>query len=365
MHAMIRASMIRASMMAAAATATLTSTGCLDPLVSDKPMASANLLKKGTVVPLASGNADLKSQIANHDGINDADPTTIPLLTSQIDGSTTINYWSFGAMTTAPSPMYMLVDDKGALCKDHPPFVDALPGDPAYSAIHTLFNVQTTGTYQGEIITTSQALADAIDLGLVLAPVLRDPLQGPNNMTIGRHQVSPIVLPDTKIALTPDPMGNTASTTTVYGHGVAAGMFVFGGPAGEQPGSFIQPTDRVSYLREPAGDGSYNVKRPIFQAKRPPEADSQMLPAGPGTDYIALSVGTVVPTSVRVVPVHETLISIHPEWRGHSYFVVEDDIIIVDSGYRIVKLKLDLRRKASSYRVDFLNLALKLGRRLE
>jgi hypothetical protein len=47
-------------------------------------------------------------------------------------------------------------------------------------------------------------------------------------------------------------------------------------------------------------------------------------------------VGTVIPTSVRVVPVHETLISIHPEWRGHSYFVVEDDIIIVDSGYRIV-----------------------------
>jgi peptidoglycan hydrolase-like protein with peptidoglycan-binding domain len=47
-------------------------------------------------------------------------------------------------------------------------------------------------------------------------------------------------------------------------------------------------------------------------------------------------VGTVIPTSVRVVPVHETLISIHPEWRGHSYFVVEDDIIIVDSGHRIV-----------------------------
>jgi hypothetical protein len=50
----------------------------------------------------------------------------------------------------------------------------------------------------------------------------------------------------------------------------------------------------------------------------------------------ALSVGTVVPTSVRVVPVHETLISIHPEWRSHSYFVVNDDIIIVDSGHRII-----------------------------
>ena len=52
----------------------------------------------------------------------------------------------------------------------------------------------------------------------------------------------------------------------------------------------------------------------------------------------ALTVGTVVPTSVRVVTVHDTLISIHPEWRGHSYFVVNDDIIIVDSGHRIVAM---------------------------
>jgi peptidoglycan hydrolase-like protein with peptidoglycan-binding domain len=50
----------------------------------------------------------------------------------------------------------------------------------------------------------------------------------------------------------------------------------------------------------------------------------------------AVRVGTVVPTSVRVVEVPEVLIGIHPEWRGHYYFVVNDDIVIVDREHRIV-----------------------------
>jgi peptidoglycan hydrolase-like protein with peptidoglycan-binding domain len=52
----------------------------------------------------------------------------------------------------------------------------------------------------------------------------------------------------------------------------------------------------------------------------------------------SLSVGTAVPSSVRVVEVPETLIEIHPEWRGHMYFVVHDDIIIVDHDHRIIAL---------------------------
>jgi peptidoglycan hydrolase-like protein with peptidoglycan-binding domain len=30
------------------------------------------------------------------------------------------------------------------------------------------------------------------------------------------------------------------------------------------------------------------------------------------------------------------LIQIHPEWRGHQYFVARDEIVIVDSGHRII-----------------------------
>jgi hypothetical protein len=50
----------------------------------------------------------------------------------------------------------------------------------------------------------------------------------------------------------------------------------------------------------------------------------------------ALSVGTAVPTSVRVVEVAPAIIEIYPQWRGHMYFVVNDEIIIVDRNHRIV-----------------------------
>ena len=50
----------------------------------------------------------------------------------------------------------------------------------------------------------------------------------------------------------------------------------------------------------------------------------------------ALNVGVSVPRSVRVVDVPPTLIEIYPQWRGHQYFVVHDDIVIVDRSRRIV-----------------------------
>jgi hypothetical protein len=52
----------------------------------------------------------------------------------------------------------------------------------------------------------------------------------------------------------------------------------------------------------------------------------------------ALSVGTTVPTRVRVVAVPPRLIEIHPAWRGHMYFVVGDQIIIVDRRHRIIAI---------------------------
>jgi Protein of unknown function (DUF1236) len=52
----------------------------------------------------------------------------------------------------------------------------------------------------------------------------------------------------------------------------------------------------------------------------------------------SLSAGTTVPTSVRVVAVPPTLIEIYPEWRGHMYFVVGDQIIIVDRSHRIIAI---------------------------
>src|SRR5206468_5249101 len=49
-----------------------------------------------------------------------------------------------------------------------------------------------------------------------------------------------------------------------------------------------------------------------------------------------IRVGTVVPTSVRVVEVVPVLVEVHPEWRGFFYFIVNDQIIIVDRNHHII-----------------------------
>jgi hypothetical protein len=52
-----------------------------------------------------------------------------------------------------------------------------------------------------------------------------------------------------------------------------------------------------------------------------------------------ISVGTVVPRTVKFVTVPETLVRIHPQWRGYVYFIVDDEIIIVEPRtYKIVTI---------------------------
>ena len=45
-----------------------------------------------------------------------------------------------------------------------------------------------------------------------------------------------------------------------------------------------------------------------------------------------------MPSGVRIVEVPPTLIDIHPEWRGHSYFVVRDEIVIVDRDRHVMAI---------------------------
>jgi type IV secretory pathway VirB10-like protein len=49
-----------------------------------------------------------------------------------------------------------------------------------------------------------------------------------------------------------------------------------------------------------------------------------------------ISVGTVVPTTVRVVELPPVLIEYYPDWRGYLYFVYNDEIIVVDRNHHIV-----------------------------
>jgi len=83
--------------------ATGVATGCrLDPLVKDKPGASAHLLPKGSQVPPATDNPDLRVQINLNDGVDDAvlamTMGVIPRGTGLSAGNP-VPFWSFGPAT--------------------------------------------------------------------------------------------------------------------------------------------------------------------------------------------------------------------------------------------------------------------------
>jgi hypothetical protein len=54
--------------------------------------------------------------------------------------------------------------------------------------------------------------------------------------------------------------------------------------------------------------------------------------SAPRVDHVdfSLSVGTPVPRSVRIVTVPREIIEIEPQWRGYEYFMVVDQVVIVN-----------------------------------
>ena len=69
------------------------------------------------------------------------------------------------------------------------------------------------------------------------------------------------------------------------------------------------------------------IRQDIFSGSNVPRVDNV---------NFSLRTGTIVPNEVRIVEVPETLVAIHPEWRGDQYFVVRDDLVIVDRDHRII-----------------------------
>jgi len=272
----------------AAAAAVIGTTGCLDPLVKDTPGASTHLLPAGTTVPNAVDNPDLKVQITLNDGLDDATfmaNAGVVLRGTGMSGGSPVRFWSFGPATQAPSPIYKFfqMTASGLVPIAHPALLDALPGDHGYGPIHEINQVVVTDAYNGELITTIDALADAIDLGLVNQPT--PVLSLPGMTTPGKYFVDcPVVLPNTKLDV-----GGTASTAMpemMYARGYTVWAFEFGGAPGIQAipaGGVLMPTSQVSFLREP--QKIYDTTRPIFQATIPTVMPPPLMPS-----YTPLSV---------------------------------------------------------------------------
>ena len=142
--------------------------GCLGPRVSDEPGAGDDILPAGSTVPSADDDAALDARIAAHDGV----AGTVARLSAFAAGAPA-HVWSFGPAPAFAMPVFVLVRETGPdqyTFVDHPPIADAVPGAPTYSPFATLFYVEVTDAYQGQLLTSTQAVQSAVEQGLVNAP---------------------------------------------------------------------------------------------------------------------------------------------------------------------------------------------------
>jgi hypothetical protein len=140
--------------------------GCLGPQVSDEIGGADGILPAGSTVPDATGA--LAARIAANDQVDGS----VPRLSAFADGKPA-HVWDLGTAPDFATPVFVLVRETGPgqyVRLDHPPILDSIPGAPTYSPFASLFYVEVTDRYQGELLTSAYAVQEAVDGGLVMAP---------------------------------------------------------------------------------------------------------------------------------------------------------------------------------------------------
>jgi hypothetical protein len=145
---------------------TLGSSGCLGPQVGDELAPSGDIVPAGTTIPPIDGNDAIT--IAMNDNVDGV----VPRLTA-FAGGVQIHTWDFGPAPSFAAPVYMLVRDPGDGTRqviDHPPIIGTIPGEAGYSPFWSVFEVEVTSAYAGELLTSSTSLEEAERDGLIEAP---------------------------------------------------------------------------------------------------------------------------------------------------------------------------------------------------
>jgi hypothetical protein len=90
-----------------------------------------------------------------------------------------------------------------------------------------------------------------------------------------------------------------------------------------QAGAGARPGASVNLTAEQRNE----IRTAVLQSKNAPKVSN---PA------FSIGVNAAVPRTVTLVEVHPALVRINAGWRGHRYFIVGDQIVIVDRNFRIV-----------------------------
>jgi hypothetical protein len=127
------------------------------------------VLPEGARIPRAENDMLLTMRIGGNDAVDEV----VPLRSAYAAGRV-VRYWDFGTASSSAEPVWLFRRrnaDGMAEPFGHPDLIDSVPGDMGYSPIRALFLVLVTRDYDGERITSAQALEDAIELGLVEEPM--------------------------------------------------------------------------------------------------------------------------------------------------------------------------------------------------
>ena len=151
--------------------------GCLSAPATDG-LYSSYVLPADAIVPELDADEAAAKKLSSNAGLG----SFIPLRTGYYGGQE-VKFWDFGELDSISlKPMYIFryPSDEGGtveLIPDdrHPDLIDAIPGDSAYTPLRQIYVVDlNVKTYRGERITSIRALEDAVDMGLVSAPVRSD-----------------------------------------------------------------------------------------------------------------------------------------------------------------------------------------------
>ena len=196
--------------------------GCLGPMADDAAGYSPRILESNASIPNAADDFLFNSRIDDNDNV---DSGPIALQTAYALG-TKVRFWDLGKAKSSATPawQFFYCDAAGQPIADgpelHPLLIDSLPGDGDYTQFWVLQRMCVTDRYNGQLITSTSALSDAIEIGLV-AETPADEL----------YLHLPVVTQDVSLE---KPTGSLAQTKSAFYRGTRVRYLDFG-PWGAVP----------------------------------------------------------------------------------------------------------------------------------
>jgi hypothetical protein len=242
--------------------------GCQDSPDTEKAGYSAQLLAPDAAVPIYDSDEALRARLNAADG---QESTMIPLRTGYAAGNE-VRYWDFGVVPSGAKPVWVFLtreQDGGMLDAGHPDLIDSVPGDTGYTPFRKVYQVYFKKAYAGQLITSVQALEDALELGLLEEPSWKD-----------TYANWPVVLADAELEvgpgeppLKPEPVYYRGRITHHFKLSAARGpgAFTVEKPPIPSPNAYLprrqdeaKPLDEAAWRADLTGDGDTTDSNVVF-----------------------------------------------------------------------------------------------------